>query len=53
MPIGRLFQRAPVGANGLEQRERANDIGLDELTRAVDGTINVTFGREMHHARGL
>ena len=30
---------------------RADDIGLDELARAVDRTVHVAFRREMHHVR--
>jgi hypothetical protein len=29
--------------------EGADDVGLDEVFRAVDGAVNVAFGREVHH----
>ena len=35
----------------LKQRVRANDVGLDELTRSVDGTVHVGFGGQVHHVR--
>ena len=34
----------PVGADGFEQAEGADDVGLDEVFRAVDAAVNVRFG---------
>jgi len=34
-------QRSPVTANGIQQTEAAHHVGLNELARAVDGTIYV------------
>ena len=39
----------PVPAGGLEQRVRANHVGLDELGRAVDRAVHVGLGGEVHH----
>ena len=48
----RLFfagrQSAPIVEGCLQQRKGADDVGLDEGGRAVDGAIDVAFGREMH-----
>ncbi len=41
-------QALPVGAGGLEQLVGADDVGLDELRRAVDGAVDVGFGGQMH-----
>ena len=42
-----LRQRAPVTERLLQQHERADDIGLHELGRAVDRTIDMTFRGQM------
>ena len=34
---------------GLKQRVGADDVGVDEVRRRVDGTVDVAFGGEMHH----
>ena len=33
--------------------EGADDVGLNEVARAVDGTINVAFGGEVDHGAWL
>jgi hypothetical protein len=33
----------------LQQRECTHDIGLDELTRPIDRTIDVTFRSQIHN----
>ena len=38
---------------GLEQDIGADDIGVDEFGGAVDRSVDVTFGREMHHRIGI
>ncbi len=35
------FQRVPVSAHGFEQAEGADDIGLDEIFRAVDRAVHM------------
>lgn len=45
--LGRARQFTPVIARGLEQHQRAGDVGLDERRRAVDGTVDVAFRREI------
>ena len=42
-------QSLPVGARGLQKRVRADDVGLNELTRAVDRAIDVRLRGKMHH----
>jgi hypothetical protein len=37
----------PVATDCFEQVESADDIGLDEIFRAVDRTINVGFGSKV------
>ena len=41
-------QPPPIVEGCLQQREGADDVGLDEGGRAVDGAIDMAFGREMH-----
>src|SRR5215470_4941219 len=38
----------PIARSCLEQRECANDIGLDKCSRAVDRAVYVAFSRQMH-----
>ncbi len=45
-PFGR--QALPIGAGGLQQLIGANDVGLDELGRAVDRAVDVGLGGQMH-----
>ena len=45
--------RKPELAAGFEKIEGADDVGGDEVTGAADGTIDVRFGREMHHVGDL
>ncbi|MCY1451930.1 hypothetical protein D9M71_688200 [compost metagenome] len=49
--IGR--QRFGVGAHGFEQVESANDIGVDECLRAVDGAIDMGLGGKIENGAGL
>ena len=44
--VGR--QRRPVAAGGLQEPERADDVGLNEVFRAVDGAVDMAFCGEMH-----
>ena len=37
-------EAVPVGADGFEQAEGADDVGLDEVFRAVDAAVDVRFG---------
>src|SRR5690349_9611235 len=47
-----IFQvAAPESAAGLEQVESANDIGMDKISGARDGAVDVRFRREMHDMR--
>jgi hypothetical protein len=45
-------QCLPVGAGGLEQAVGADNVGLDEIRRAIDGAIDVGLGRQMHDRLG-
>jgi len=42
-----------IGAGGFQQRERADDVGLDEFACAVDAAVNMAFGGKVHHRIGL
>ena len=44
---------APVGAHRFQQAEGADDVGLDEVFRAVDRTIDMAFGGEIEHRARL
>ncbi len=48
----RARQRAPETERCLQQRERADNIGLDELAGSIDRAVDVAFRREMHHGVG-
>ena len=39
----------PVFPRGLEQVERAGDVGLDEIGRTVDRPVDVALGGQVHH----
>ena len=39
----------PVAQGFLQQRESANNVGLDEIAWAVDGAVNMAFSGEIHH----
>src|SRR5690242_12207773 len=41
---GFTIQGTPVTARGLEKAESTDDIGLDEVFGAVNGTVNMTLG---------
>ena len=43
----------PVRAAGLEQVERALDVGAHERARALDAAVDVALGREVHDQLGL
>ncbi|MCY1178869.1 hypothetical protein D9M73_192420 [compost metagenome] len=43
----RLSQATPVGAYGFQQAEGADDVGFDEVFRAVDRAIDVGLGGEV------
>ena len=42
-------QSAPERAHFLEQAEGADDIGLDELTRAVNAAVDMALGGKVQH----
>lgn len=46
--LGLALEAAPVPQRLLQQREGANDIGLDEVARPVDRAVDMAFGGEMH-----
>ena len=48
----RATLRFPVLPGGLQHVEGAGDVRLDEDARAVDGPVDVAFGREMHDGVG-
>ena len=49
----RRRQRGVVLPRLLQQREGADDVGLDERGRAVDRAIDMALRREVHHRVGL
>ena len=42
----------PVGAHRLQQMESADDVGLDEIFRSVNGTVHMTLGRKIDYRAG-
>ncbi|MNM86486.1 hypothetical protein D3C81_986380 [compost metagenome] len=49
--VGR--QAAPPGAGSFEQGVSADDIGLDERRRAIDRTVHMGLGCQVHDRFGL
>jgi hypothetical protein len=47
------IQFRPILTRHFQQRVGADDIGLYEISRTVDGTINMALRREMHNNVGL
>ncbi len=45
-----LVQTVPVSASRFQQHIGANDIGLDKVSRACDGAINMALGSQVHHS---
>ena len=46
--FARSIQRLPIGAGGFEQGVAADDIGLDEVTWAIYGTIHMALSGQVH-----
>ena len=42
------LQAQPVFAAGFQQAVGADDVGLDEFARPVDGAVNVRLGGQVH-----
>ena len=42
-------ERAPVAQRFLQEGEGADDVGLNEVAWTIDRTIDMAFGRQMHH----
>ena len=49
----RFALRDPIGARGLEQIERADDIGFHEIGRSINRTVHMAFGGKMHDRIGF
>ncbi len=47
------FKAVPVGTHRFEQAEGADDVGLDEVFRAMDAAVNVRFGGKIDDGAGL
>jgi len=45
-------QLTVVGADGFEQAEAADDIGLDEVLGTMNATVDMRFGGKMQHRPG-
>ena len=43
-----LVEGGPIGAGGVEQDEGADDVGVDERRRAIDGPVDVALGGQVH-----
>ena len=43
----------PIGARGFQHVVGAGDVGLDEIARPVDRTVDMAFGGQVHHRIGL
>jgi hypothetical protein len=51
MPV-RGVQPVQVRAGGFQQLKRADDVGLDEFSRAVDGAVDMRLGCEIDDGAG-
>jgi len=51
--LGFTLQASPIAAHRIQQVKRADDVGLDEVARAVSGAVNMAFGREVDQGTGL
>ena len=51
--LGGSVESVPVGTDGFEQAEGADDVGLDEVFRAVDAAVDVRFGGKIDDGAGL
>ena len=49
----RGVKAAPIAQRLLQQREGADDIGLDEFAGPVDRAVDMALGREVHHIARL
>ena len=49
----RRRQRSPVPSGGVEQAQRADDVGLDERLGRIDGAVDVRLGGEVDHCVDL
>src|SRR6185437_3969092 len=46
----RALERVPVSACGIEQGKGSDEIGLNEIRRAIDRTVDMAFCSEMKNA---
>lgn len=44
-----IIQTVPVSASRFQQHIGADDIGLDKVSRACDGAVNMALSGQMHH----
>ena len=51
--LSRIIETIPVGTGGLEESEGADNVGLDEFGRPMDGTINMGLGGKVDDGTGL
>src|SRR4051794_1110876 len=45
-------QAIPVAARGFKKPERANDVGLNKVFRAVNGAVNMTLSGKIDNGAG-
>ena len=48
-----IGQGRPKASHRLQQAEGAHDVGLNELTGAMDGAVHMAFGGKVDHRAGL
>ena len=46
-------QLLPIGAYCVKKVKSAIHVALNESPRAIDGTVNVALGRQIHHKVGI
>jgi hypothetical protein len=50
--LGFTWKAIPVDAHGIQQVEGADDVGPEEVARAVDGPINAALSGEVDNGTG-
>ena len=51
--LGFISQTVPIGAHRFEQVEGTNDVGLNEIFRAMNAAVNMGFGRKINDGAWL
>jgi len=53
MTAAPAIELPPMSKGLLQQRERADDVGLNKFAGAIDGSVDVALGGKMHHRTRL